>query len=317
MVDVATRAHDVQSHMRADEPRERTFGALLCLFAAIAWGTTGTAATFAPDVGPFAIGAAAMGVGGLLQAALAARGIVGHRDTLRAQRVTLITGALAVAIYPLAFYASMRLAGVTVGTVISIGSAPLISALIENRLDRRALTLRWAGGAGVGIAGIVLLGLSENTHGVAGNVPLGVALGLLAGGTYALYSWTAQRMMRRGLPPRVAMGATFGAGGMLLLPVLLMTGGVFFDSTGNMAVGLYMALVPMFLGYIAFGGGLARVTASTATTLTLFEPAVAALLAVTVVGEVLPVWGWVGVALILVCLIWTSVPTRARRPVMR
>jgi hypothetical protein len=40
------------------------------------------------------------------------------------------TGALcysagaAVAVYPLAFYTSMRLAGVAVGTVVSIGSAP-------------------------------------------------------------------------------------------------------------------------------------------------------------------------------------------------
>lgn len=32
----------------------------------VLWGTTGTAATFAPDAGPFAIGSAALGIGGLL-----------------------------------------------------------------------------------------------------------------------------------------------------------------------------------------------------------------------------------------------------------
>ena len=44
-------------------------GIVFVLVAALLWGTTGTAAAMAPGVGPLAIGAAAMGVGGLLQAA--------------------------------------------------------------------------------------------------------------------------------------------------------------------------------------------------------------------------------------------------------
>ena len=38
------------------------------------------------------------------------------------------------------------------------------------------------------------------------------------------------------------------------------------------AVGAYMALVPMFTGYLLFGWALAHVPATTATTLTLLEP---------------------------------------------
>lgn len=254
-----------------------------------------------------------MGIGGALQALIAYKGIWTHRAALRRERMALLVGAVSVAIYPLAFYASMRLAGVTVGTVISIGSAPLISALIEYALDGRRLTVRWAIGAAIGLGGIGLLSLSESGHGTASNVPLGALLGLVAGGTYALYSWTAQRMMRRDLPPRVAMGATFGLGGLLLLPVLLITGASFLDSAGNLAVGLYMALVPMFLGYLAFGAGLARVPASMATTITLFEPVVAAVLAVYVVGETLPALGWLGVALIVACLLWTTLPWPRRK----
>ena len=132
-----------------------------------------------------------------------------------------------------------------------------------------------------GVAGMVLICLAEGGHGAVGgtNVPLGVVLGLLGGFTYALYSWTARAMMLRGLRSSVAMGATFGLGGLMLMPVLLATGGPLLASWGNAAVGLYMAFVPMFLGYICFGYGLSRVRASTATTLTLIEPVVAALLA--------------------------------------
>ncbi|MFJ5899531.1 EamA family transporter [Streptomyces sp. NPDC093064] len=72
----------------------------------------------------------------------------------------------------------------------------------------------------------------------------------------------------------------------------LATGAPLLSSWSDTAVGAYMALVPMFIGYVLFGWGLAHVPASTATTLSLLEPAVAAVLAVLVVGERLPLLGW-------------------------
>ncbi len=292
-------------------------GVIAILFSAVVWGTTGTAATFAPDVSAAAIGAAAMGVGGLAQALLAARGIYRTRVTLWDQRRLLVTGGLAVAIYPLAFYGSMRLAGVTVGTVITIGSAPLLSALIEYLLEGRRLTLRWSIGALVGLIGMALICVAENSSHAATigaqSVPLGVVLGLIGGLTYALYSWTARKMMLQGAASSVAMGATFGLGGLMLMPVLFLTGGPFLASWTNAAVGLYMAAVPMFLGYIAFGYGLARVQASTATVITLFEPVVAAVLAVLIVGERLPAMGWLGVVMVVGCLAIITLPSSIRR----
>lgn len=71
-----------------------------------------------------------------------------------------------------------------------------------------------------------------------------------------------------------------------------------------------MALVPMFIGYICYGYGLARITASMATTITLIEPVVAAILAVIIVGERLPVMGWVGIGLVVACLIFITVPLK-------
>lgn len=292
--------------------RDYMLGVAAILFASVVWGTTGTAATFAPEVSPAAIGAAAMGLGGIAQALLAMPGIRRAHAALWAQRRLLLTGALAVAVYPLAFYGSMRLAGVTVGTVITIGSAPILSALIEYLFDRTRLTWRWAIGAGVGLTGMVLICLAEDAvpgHAVTGEAMLpGVALGLLGGLTYALYSWTARRMMLGGMRSPVAMGATFGLGGLLLLPVLIASGGPFLASWNNAAVGIYMALVPMLLGYLCFGYGLAHVQASMATTITLLEPVVAAVLAVIVVGERLPALGWAGVVLIIGCLVIVTLP---------
>jgi DME family drug/metabolite transporter len=294
------------------------FGSACVLVAALLWGTTGTAAALAPGVGSLAVGAAAMGVGGLLQAAAALRVIRAHRARLAAQWPTLAVSAVAVAVYPLAFYSSMRLAGVAVGTVVSIGSAPMAAALIERAVDHEPLSRRWALGATAGVLGVLTLAIArageEEAAAGAGTQPvLGIALGLLAGLTYALYSWGAARVMRRGLPSRPVMGAVFGTGGILLLPVLLLTGAPIVASWHNAAAVAYLAVVPMFLGYVLFGRGLAAVPASTATSLTLLEPAVAAVIAVLVLHERLPALGWVGMGVLLASLVvLTAVPSRQR-----
>lgn len=294
---------------------QRLGGTAGVLIAAILWGTTGTAATYAPGLSPLAVGAVAMGIGGLLQGLIAATTIIRQRRLIARHWPVLLTGTLAVAVYPLAFYSSMRYAGVTVGTVISIGSAPLLSALIETRLDGLRLSKQWASGALIGVAGMALLCMAESGGHGSGNgyAMAGIALGLLAGFTYALYSWAARRLMQGGVLPRAAMGATFGAGGLLLMPVLLLTGAPLLAAWNNAAVGIYMALVPMFIGYVCYGYGLARIPASMATTITLLEPVVAALLAVVLVGERLPLYGWAGVTLIVASLAVITLPLSVLR----
>ncbi|EMY36062.1 putative permease, DMT superfamily protein, partial [Arthrobacter crystallopoietes BAB-32] len=144
-----------------------------------------------------------------------------------------------------------------------------------------------------------------------------VGLGLVAGATYALYSWVVHRLMEQHVGRAAAMGAVFGAGGVLLLPVLAVTGAPLVESPSSFTVAVYMALVPMFLGYFLFGIGLARVRPSTATTLTLAEPAVAAVLAILVVGEQLSVLGWTGLSIIgaaLVVLAVAPANATAERP---
>ncbi|MFC5929875.1 EamA/RhaT family transporter [Cryobacterium melibiosiphilum] len=284
--------------------RARLAGIAAITVTSILWGTTGTAATFAPGVGPLAIGAAALGVGGLLQAAIAVPALRAARPALRANRGLIVLGAAAVAIYPLAFYSSMHLAGVAVGSVVSLASAPLASGLLERIVERRRLSRWWMLAAGLGTIGATLLCLSKLAGGAGtGTSALwGIALGLVAGITYASYSWVAHRLINRGIDRAASMGSVFGLGGALLLPVLALTGAPLLASPEAFAVAAYMALVPMFLGYLLFGYGLTTVSASTATTITLTEPAIATVLAVLIVGERLSGLGWIGLAVIALVL---------------
>lgn len=285
-------------------------GTLSILFASTLWGTTGTAASLAPDVSALAIGAFSMGIGGFMQACLSAKSLKRDFRKVVHKKKTLLISIIALATYPLAFYSSMRFAGVAIGTVISISTAPFFSALLECLFSRnQTITKRWMMSFAIGVIGITLLLASESSANSLFDHDMkhwGVLLGLLAGLTYAIYSWGVKAMIDHGIESQTAMGSVFGIGGVLLLPTLFITGDNLFASSTNTAVMLYMALIPMGLGYVAFGFGLRFVTASGASILTLFEPVIAAALAVAIVGEEISFIGWVGITLTLVCLFLQS-----------
>ncbi|MDW1630055.1 EamA family transporter [Vibrio sp. Y176] len=285
-------------------------GTLSILFASTLWGTTGTAASLAPDVSALAIGAFSMGIGGFMQACLSAKSLKRDFRKVVHKKKTLLISIIALATYPLAFYSSMRFAGVAIGTVISISTAPFFSALLECLFSRnQTITKLWMMSFAIGVIGITLLLASESSANSLFDQDMkhwGVLLGLLAGLTYAIYSWGVKAMIDHGIESQTAMGSVFGIGGVLLLPTLFITGDNLFASSTNTTVMLYMALIPMGLGYVAFGFGLRFVTASGASILTLFEPVIAAALAVAIVGEEISFIGWVGITLTLVCLFLQS-----------
>ncbi|MEZ8038406.1 DMT family transporter [Vibrio sp. 1F263] len=289
-------------------------GTLAILFASILWGTTGTAASFAPDLSPLAIGAFSMGVGGLIQAGLAYRKILFAFDKLMQNKKLLTVSALALAVYPLAFYSSMKLSGVAIGTVVSIATAPFFSALLECLISKKSnIDRRWLTSFAIGVVGIGLLVFSEPSSANESGDDLkllGIGLGLVAGLCYAIYSWATKALIDKGIKSQAAMGSIFGLGAMLLLPTLWFTGDNLFSSQTNVFVISYLTLIPQCLGYIAFSFGLRHVTASSANLLTLFEPVVAAVLAVCVVGELIPFTGWLGMSLIVLCLFVQSKPSK-------
>ena len=248
-----------------------------------------------------------MGIGGLLQVLTAYRQLRIDRHSLWHHRQLILLGAGGVVIYPLTFYSAMHLAGVAIGTVVAIGAAPFATALLEWRLQRKSpLSVRWCSSAVLGLIGMVLLTFAKQPEhqGAVSNTTLwGIFLGLCAAATYALYTSLGKRLIEQGIHSKSAIGSMFLLASIVLLPSLWFTGGTLFSNVTNASVAVYMAVVPMFIGYLLFGFGLRSSHASKATLLTLFEPVVAALLAVTIVGEYISAWGWFGMLLIGVCLV--------------
>ncbi|TEW51687.1 DMT family transporter [Psychromonas algicola] len=281
-------------------------GIFAIVVASFLWGTTGTAASYSLNVSALAIGAFSTGIGGLLLVIAARNKLFSEYKLLLQQPKVLLLGGISVAIYPLAFYSSMRLSGVAIGTVVSIASAPLFAALLDRFISKKHISLQWLLSFFIGAIGIVLLVLGKELNSIHNSFQqqsLGVLLGCIAGFAYASYSWAAKCLIEKGVHSRSAMSGLFGCASLLLLPSLWFTGDNLFASSTNTLVSLYMAIIPMFVGYLLFAFGLNFVDASKATLITLIEPIIATILAVFLIGEQFKVIGWVGVCLVSVCLL--------------
>jgi DME family drug/metabolite transporter len=282
-------------------------GTLAIVFASFLWGTTGTVASYSPDVSSLGIGAFSMGIGGVLLVIVAKNKLRIDYKLMLEQPKVLLLGAASVAIYPLAFYTSMRLSGVAIGTVVSIATAPFFAAIFERLISKKHISLQWIVSFVIGATGIVLLvlgrDLSNHSAYSIQQQSLGLILGCIAGLTYAGYSWSAKCLIENGVHSQSAMSGLFGCAALLLIPSLWFTGDNLFSSSTNTFVSLYMAIIPQFLGYLLFGFGLNYVDVSKATLITLIEPLSATVLAVFIIGERFKGIGWIGVVLVSLCLL--------------
>jgi drug/metabolite transporter, DME family len=109
------------------------------------------------------------------------------------------------------------------------------------------------------------------------------------------------------------MGAAFGLGGLLLVPVLLLQPLAWLATPSGLGLALYLGLVTTTLAYVLFGRGLAVLPAGPVTTLVLAEPLVATALGTTVLGERLAVAGAVGAGLVLTGLVVQGLGATRRR----
>jgi drug/metabolite transporter, DME family len=301
--------------------RERpagTAGAAAVLVAAAAWGSTGTAAHFAPaGASSASIGAARIAVGGLLLLGLAVR-TAASRGAARAllaagarPRAALALAAAAVGGYQLCFFTAVRVTGVAIGTVVAIGSAPVFTGGLSRLTGGPPLDRRWMLATTAAVAGCAVLVTGGKS---AGANPAGVALALAAGLCYAAYAVAAARLISAGSPETAVMGLLFGGAAVLLAPVLAASSPGWLLSWRGIAVTGYLGVVTTVVAYLLYGRGLRTVAAPVAVTLGLAEPVVAAILGLVVLGERLSATAAVGLVLVGLALAALALGRRPVRP---
>ncbi|OEC01004.1 transporter [Lysinibacillus sphaericus] len=264
------------------------------LLAAILWGMTGTAQTFL-DKGVSSIAVAtirsAIGGGLLLVAVVLLRKISFRTWSWK----WTILAAASIALFQGLFFTSIRLTGVAIGTVVTIGSAPMFSGMLEWLFWKTRPSKVWGIATIMTITGCMLLFINSGDRAIHLG---GVGLAVCAGLSFAVYTnMSKQLMAQQEALPAVAM--TFSICAVLLLPFSISSGFSWLAEMQNLWTMIFMGVMCTSIAYLLFLSGLQKISSSSAVTLSLAEPLTAAMLGVLLVGEHLSSTSWVGVAMLL------------------
>lgn len=276
-------------------------GMALVVGAAMLWGTTGTAQTFAPlSLSPYWVGYFRLLIASLFFILCIA---VTIRPILRAELAALdwpaaLLAGACMAAYNLTFFAGVKAASVAIGTALAVGSAPIWAGMMQLATGRQPSGGWWLGTL-IAIVGGVWLIMGRGTGGAI--TPAGVALCLAAGVSYALYTLVNKRLVQRS-DPRVVTLAVFSIGALVALPFTWGIAGGVRLSGSSWGVVLFLGVVSTGVAYLLFSWGLRGINGATGVSLALMEPVTAFVLAIVVVAE-RPLWfAYVGLALLLLGL---------------
>lgn len=291
--------------------RMMSSGAAALLGASVLWGTTGTAQALA-GVGadPAVVGAARLAAGGLVLVAVCV--LLGHGRALRSLwrgSAARWTGAAtaAAAVFQPAFFAAVDRTGVAVGTLVALGSAPAFCGLLARWWGGDGLPPRWGLATASAVAGCALLVLPG---GDAAIDPTGVALALVAGACYGVYTVSAKRLLDGGREAVGVLAATLGAAALLLAPLLAGSSDELLTPDG-LALVAWLGVAATASAYLLFARGLGRIPAATAGTLSLAEPLTAVALGLVVLGERPTAATGLGAVLLLAGLIATTIASHS------
>jgi DME family drug/metabolite transporter len=210
---------------------------------------------------------------------------------------TSLIGAM-FALYQVCYFSAIHHVGVSVATLITVCTAPVLVALLSAALQRESLTRPTCAALALAVVGTVLL--IGRPHIMVGMQDLvaGTLLALGSASGYAVVTLLGKTLAGQGHPLHIST-VSFGTGAMCLLPfasVPALTGDGAFRIWGVL---VYMGVVPTALAYLCFFLAMRFVRASTASILSLIEPLTATVLAWFLFDEGLGTMGMGGAAMLL------------------
>lgn len=285
---------------------------LFVVAAGILFGTAGTAQALGPAAtSPIGVGVLRIQVGAV--ALLLAMPFLGH-DPRRLVRLwrspAMLVTALSAALYQPLFFAAVSEVGVALGTLVAVGSAPILTGIVGWVVLRHRPTSNWLAVTAVAVAGLALL----SADGLAGGTASGLMLALGSGLCSACYNVGAKVQLGRGVTALEVPTGSFVLGGILLVPVLIGQPLEWVMQPTGIALALYLGIATMAVANTLLTRGIHGLRPGPVATLMLTDPLVATILGVTVLGEVLAPVAAVGVVFVLVGLMLQGVVLARETP---
>jgi DME family drug/metabolite transporter len=222
--------------------------------------------------------------------------------------LVIALGTAGVVAYQPTFFLGASLNGVAVGTIVALGSAPIITGALEWAVTRVFPGRIWLAATLVATVGVVLLTGVGGTDAVSVE---GLAASLGAGASYGVYGLASKRLLVRGWTPTAAMGSVFGWAAAASVPLLLLTDLRWLGTADGVAMALWLGLATTTVGYLLYARGLIGLSAATVSTLTLAEPLTATLLGILLLGERLSGSAVAGIIVLATGLVLLVLPRRA------
>ena len=283
-------------------------GSLLVLLGAVLFGTTGTCQALAPPgIQPLVTGALRVAISGPVLLLFAAyRGQLSSLSAAIPKGWLLLAG-FGVAAYQLCFFKAVVATGVAVGTIVTIGSAPVIAGLFGLMLGEH-LDFNWGICTLLATTGCMLMvlpGASENLS----VDPMGIALALGASCGYSVYLLAARRVTDQA-PALLCIALILCIAALITAPNLLFAHWDLWLTPRGVSVALFLGLIATAASYLLLTMGLATTPMARTATFMLAEPLVAALLGIFLLGERLTLVSGVGMGLLLGGLLWMALARR-------
>ena len=301
----------MSKNLATEKTPGKTIGHLLTYagvwFAVIAWGASFVAARLLLHAGtagrvslsPTVLAALRFSIASFffvvpLLVAIIRRQISG-RDLLR----MAFLGQITFSLYFWLQYTGVQQTNASISSILVVGLIPVVTAFLSQFIGEEHLSLTRCGALLLGFFGVAMIVLEKPILVTLQSGFLLGALCLVANAfAFALYSTLSKRWMHD-ISPLVMTGGTMvsGAIGLLLLslvdPATNRWGDVLRLDAAQWLALLFLALVCSVLAYFVYNFALTRITASRVAVYIYFEPVIAVLFGIALLGETLS-WQTIG-----------------------
>lgn len=279
-------------------------GSLLVFLGALFFSGSGTIQSYAPsEATAFILGALRLlAAGFFLIIWCCSKNLLQPLKNVNKFKVLL--SALALAGFQLSFFLGVRSAGVAVGTVVTIGTTPIMAAVFGLIFFKEIPQKSWYISTAIAIFGLVLL----NIHGMNTFNISSILFPVLAGTIYAFYLSQSKELLQK-VRPELIMMYLFILSSLILLPLWFIFPCAWVLTTRGMLIAIGLGVITTAIPYCLVMAGLKNCDTAKAATLSLGEPLGAAILGFTLLHEPINLMSFCGVIAIftsVLVLIYTA-----------